>query len=159
MTAVVTRLAVGLPPEPLPLATAIWPDVPVIVTGVARPLPTATRPVPDSDAMLEISPVRLTVGLPVVPSALVTPRLAPTAICTPVSVVEFVLTWMPVGDEINDAGAPVTARVYWPCAPVVVDVSPVPVLIRWLLGSVGSLTRVTNVCVCAGDAAMAPVVV
>jgi hypothetical protein len=66
---------------------------------------------------------------------------------------------MPVGDDINDAGAPVTSRVYWPCAPVVVDVSPVPVLMRWLLGSVGSFTRVRNDWVCEGDAAMAPVVV
>jgi hypothetical protein len=73
---------VGLPLDPLPLVTDM-PVPPVIVTDVAvEPPATANNPVPDTLLMVDKNPLREIVGLPVVPSELLTDKPDPTAICT-----------------------------------------------------------------------------
>ena len=92
VTAVVDRLKVGDPPDALPLATSICPEVPNKVTWENVDPLTVTRPVPLNAATLaRLVPSEIT-GFPATPSPLAILNPLPTPKVRPVSVFEPVLT-------------------------------------------------------------------
>ena len=68
---------VRFPPTPLALVIPICPDVPYSDIGVMDPLFATSNPVPDVEARLATIPLSEKVGLPDVPSALVTDSPSP----------------------------------------------------------------------------------
>jgi hypothetical protein len=98
---------IGLPLEPSPLVTAIWLDVPVIVSGVSAAPLTANKPVPTVFASVRGKPLKESVGLPLMPLPLVRDRPEPlTANDRAVMVLAAVLTIMPVPALSNEAAVP-----------------------------------------------------
>lgn len=87
-----------------------------------------SNPVPEVEAKLAKTPVVEIVGLPEIPSPLVTERPDPvTEIVLLTTVFTSVLTWMPALDVTKDSGAPVKLMVKVdPAPPSAVD-NPDPV--------------------------------
>jgi len=94
MTALSARPTVGLPLIPLPLVTAIWFDVPVMVAEVIAPaVESTTRPLKLAFAKLRACPVKEMVGSPDTPLPLEIDRPLPeTAIERGVRAVADVFT-------------------------------------------------------------------
>ena len=92
VTPVVTKLKVGDPADALPLATAIWPDVPSSETWEKFDPLMVTRPVPLRAATLESTVPSEMTGFPATPSPLAILSPLPTPKVRPVSVLELVLT-------------------------------------------------------------------
>ena len=107
-TPVLTKLIVGSPVEPSPLATAMLPDVPAIDFGLITPPLTPIKPVdPDMDWKLAKNVPSSIRGSPLTPFALVMSKPVPTSIARGVSVFASVLTIKPLPTEFKLAGAPV----------------------------------------------------
>ena len=126
MIALSARPTVGFPLMPLPLVTAIWLAVPVMVAEViAPPVESTTRPLKLAFAKLEIWPVNEMVGSPETPLPLEIDRPVPeTAIERGVMAVEDVFTWNPVPEFTSDNKAPVVLILNNPWEPPSVMTSP-----------------------------------
>jgi hypothetical protein len=85
---------VGLPPTPVPFATSIWFEVPVIVDDVMFPeVDSVTKPLKLALARASTWPVKDSVGLPDTPLPLLTDNpVVPLTIERLVNVVASVLT-------------------------------------------------------------------
>ena len=147
--------------EPLPSVTVIWFDVPVMVRlAMAVPPMMANMPVPVELAIAAATPVNWKVGLPAMPSPLVTDKPEPLVLKERAArVVEPVLATMPVPRLFTLANAPVRFTCSVPCEPPSAKLSPAPAVKARLFGSVGSLLAVRKLCVWMGDPASAAVVV
>ena len=159
-TAVFVSPMVGLL-VPLPSVTVIWPVVPVMVRlAMVVPPMMASMPVPDELAIAAATPVNWKVGLPAMPSPLVTDRPKPLVLkVRAAKVVVLVLATMPAPRLSMFATAPVRFTRSVPCDPLSTKLSPEPTVRARLLGSVGSLLAVRKLCVWMGDPASAAVVV
>ena len=100
------------------------------------------------------------VGLAAMPSpSLIATPVVPTSNVLFVTVVPLVFTIIPLPALSNEADAPFRAIDSVLCAPLSVMLIPLVAVSALLLLRVGSWFTVRNVCVCAGDAAIAPAVV
>lgn len=118
VTAVETKLIVGFPVDPSPLATEMLPDVPAIDRALTVPPLTPTSPVdPDIDWKLERNAPRPIKGFADTPSPLAMVRPVPAVIERAVSVPRAVLTCMPLPLEFKLDAAPVKLICMVPCAP------------------------------------------
>jgi hypothetical protein len=132
-----------------------------MVLGVRTPVPVkATIPAPLALAKDKGKPDKDTVGLPDWPSPFDIAIPEPlTAMFLGVTVPKAVFTAKPLPAVFKEAAAPVMLIAKAACAPPSVIAKPVLTDNDRLLVRVGSWFTVINVCVCAGDAAIAPVVV
>ena len=140
MTGSDTIEMVGLPPCPLPLATAIWFAVPAISTPPAVvPFWKASRPVPPTCAMAEISPSSEIVGFPETPDPLAMARPVPeTATERAETAPEPVFTMIPVPAPSKAPEVPLSVIWRVESAPPSTRPMPVPPESARLLIRVGS---------------------
>ena len=108
-TGLSAKAIVGAPLIPLPLVTAIWLDVPAIVTALTAPADEIViKPFALRFAKFRTCPSKAMVGLPEMPLPFVIAKPEPeTAIERLVRAVEDVLTWNPVPELTKDKRAPV----------------------------------------------------